>query len=116
MQPSYMYSQQAVDAMLLKNQQAMETKLLKDIGRSMANDALLASIVGIFICGILLEPYAIYKARQAKNILQPGEEGRGKATAAEVIGWILVILMVAAAFLFFYSLTGTGGPYYNNTY
>ena len=70
--------------------------LTKERGRKLAGEALTAAIVGILFCGIFLEPYAIHKARQAKSILSPGEEGRGKADAAEILGWILVVVWVLA--------------------
>lgn len=61
-----------------------------------AKDALVAAIVGIFCFGIILGPVAIYRARKAKEVLAPGEEGYGNATAAEIIGWIVVALYVIA--------------------
>jgi len=75
-------------------QAEIDAALTKERGRKLAGDALLAAIVGIFICGIFLEPYAIYRARQAKEILSSGEEGRGKADAAEILGWIVLVIWV----------------------
>jgi ribosomal protein L40E len=66
----------------------------KGQGRKLAGEALTAAIVGIFLCGIAFEPYAIYKARKAKEILAPGEEGWGKANTAEIMGWIFTLLWV----------------------
>jgi ribosomal protein L40E len=76
------------------SQAQLDAALTKEKARTMARDALIAAIVGIFLCGIILEPYAIDRARKAKKILSPGEEGRGKANAAEIIGWIAVVLWV----------------------
>jgi hypothetical protein len=55
-----------------------------------ANEALIYSIVGLFCCGIIIEPLAIYKAQQARKMLElnPRLEGSGKATAALVISII----------------------------
>ena len=61
-----------------------------------ASGALLDAILGIFICGIVLEPMAIQKARKAKEVLRPGEPGYGKAQAAEIIAWIALVLWVLA--------------------
>lgn len=66
----------------------------KEEGRKMARNALIAAIVGIFICGIAFEPYAIYRAGKAKEILFQGERGYGNATAAQIIGWIALVLWV----------------------
>lgn len=110
MQPGYVYSQQEVDAILLKSQQKVEeveTALLKKRGREMAEAAWVAAAAGMYICffvGFILEPYAIYKARQAKKILAPGEEGRREADKAETLGWIMVVLWILG--LGYLTLTG----------
>ncbi len=59
-----------------------------------ASNALISAIVGLFICGIILEPSAISQARKARKVLGPGEPGYGKAVAAEVIGWIGLLVWV----------------------
>jgi ribosomal protein L40E len=61
-----------------------------------ANDALIAAIVGILCFGIFLEPYALYKANQAKNIIaaNPGMKGGGKATAAMIIAIVVLVIWV----------------------
>lgn len=66
-----------------------------------ATEALTYAIVGIFCCGIILEPYALMKAREAKRIIEmnPQMTGSGKATAATVIaivGLIFWLLGTAA--------------------
>ena len=69
-----------------------------------ANEALTYAIVGIIFCGIILEPIALSKAAKAKKMiaLNPRLSGSGKATAATVIGvvmlglWVLGILANAA--------------------
>lgn len=61
-----------------------------------AGSALTMAIIGIFCLSIILEPIAIAKARSAKRVLRPGEEGYGNAQAAEVIGWVTIGLMAAA--------------------
>ncbi len=59
-----------------------------------AGSALTMAIVGIFIFGIFLEPGAIIIARRAKKILAPGDAGYDSANAAEIIGWVVLILTV----------------------
>ena len=66
----------------------------KQEAQKAASSALTSSIVGLFICGIILEPGAISQARKARKALGPGEPGYGKAVAAEVIGWIGLFLWV----------------------
>jgi uncharacterized Tic20 family protein len=76
----------AVQPQSAEKQQAIKT----------AKDALTAAIIGIFCFGIILGPVAIYRARKAKEVLNPGDEGYGNAQAAEIIGWIVVALYVVA--------------------
>lgn len=57
-----------------------------------ASNALTMSIIGFFCFGIILGPIAISQASQAKRILSPADDGYGNATAAIVIGWIVVVL------------------------
>jgi hypothetical protein len=61
-----------------------------------ANEALTYAIVGIFCCGIILEPIAISKAMKAKKMIamNPRLAGSGKATAAMVIGIVGLVLWV----------------------
>lgn len=59
-----------------------------------ASSALTMSIIGIFCFGIILEPIALIRAGSAKKVLQSGDPGYGKATAAQIIGWIFVVLWV----------------------
>jgi len=59
-----------------------------------ARDALILSIVGICICAIIMEPYALTKAHQAKRMIEmnPQLSGWGQATAAQIIAVIGLIL------------------------
>jgi hypothetical protein len=54
-----------------------------------AAEAFKYSIVGIFLFGFILEPVAIYRAWEARRQMaaDPTLGGRGKATAAVVIGF-----------------------------
>jgi hypothetical protein len=61
-----------------------------------ANGALWSAILGVFICGIILEPSAISQARKARKVLGPGDAGYGKAVAAEIIAWIGLGLWIVA--------------------
>jgi hypothetical protein len=63
-----------------------------------ASQALTYAIVGIFICGIILEPLAISKALKAKRMIEanPRLTGSGKAQAALIIGIVALILWVLA--------------------
>ena len=58
-----------------------------------ATNALIAAIVGAFICGVILGPLAISKGSQAKREIDadPSLQGHGIATAAIVIGVIDLI-------------------------
>ena len=61
-----------------------------------ANDALLYAIIGIFCCGIVLEPMALVKAAEARRQIaaDPRLLGSGKATAATIIAVIALILWI----------------------
>ena len=61
-----------------------------------ASSALTSAIVGLFICGLILEPSAISQARKARKVLGPGDPGYGKAIAAEIIGWLGLVLWIVA--------------------
>ena len=61
-----------------------------------ANGALTSAIVGLVVCGLILEPSAIMQARKARKVLRSGDPGYGKAVAAEVIGWIGLALWIVA--------------------
>ena len=66
-----------------------------------ANEALTYAIVGIFCCGIILEPIAISKALKAKKMIEmnPRLMGSGKATAALIIGIVGLVLWVISLIL-----------------
>ncbi len=55
-----------------------------------ANEALIASIIGIFCCAPILDPFAIYKALQAKKRIRenPYLTGDGIATGAIIVAII----------------------------
>lgn len=61
-----------------------------------AGEALKYAIIGIFCFGIILGPIAISKASKAKDMIakNPQLTGSGKATAAMVIGIVVVVLWV----------------------
>jgi hypothetical protein len=82
-------------------QPEVEAKDIKEEARKSANSALISAIVGIFICAIILGPSAISQARKAKKVLGPGEPGYGKAQAAEIIGWLSIVLWVIALIIQF---------------
>jgi uncharacterized membrane protein YdbT with pleckstrin-like domain len=65
-----------------------------------AKEALMYAIVGVFCCGIILEPIAIYKALRAKKMIaaNPNLTGEGKATAALVIAMIVLAFFVIVMF------------------
>lgn len=70
--------------------------------RKRTNEALASAIVGTFICGIVLGPYALMRANQAVSLM--GEHGvgyqyEGRANAARVIGVIEILLFVLVLFL-----------------
>lgn len=60
------------------------------------NEALLYAVVGIFCCGIILEPIAIWKGADAlmKIGKDPRLPGKGTAIAAIVLASIILILNV----------------------
>ena len=76
-----------------------------------ASGALTMAIIGIFCFGIILEPIAIVKARSAKKVLQPGDPGRGQATAAEIIGWIFVAVWTLSILVAAISLVAANNSY-----
>lgn len=61
-----------------------------------AGQALTYAIVGIVICGIILEPLALVKAAEAKKKIDanPRLTGSGKVTAARIIAIIALVLWV----------------------
>lgn len=65
-----------------------------------ANEALTYAIIGIFCCGIILEPIALVKASEAKKKIgmNPRLAGSSKATAAQIIAVIALILWVIGMF------------------
>ena len=66
----------------------------KEEARKKASNALTMSIIGFFCFGIILGPIAISQATQAKKTLSPNDAGYGNATAAQVVGWIVLALYV----------------------
>ena len=74
-----------------------------------AGSALTMAIIGIFCISIILEPIAISKARSAKRILKPGDQGYGNAQAAEIIGWIVIGIMVVTILVAVILITGLAG-------
>ena len=63
-----------------------------------ASAALKYALIGILCFGFILGPVAIFKGLAAKKIIaqNPGLEGSGKATAAIIIGVIVLILNIVA--------------------
>jgi hypothetical protein len=64
-----------------------------------ASTALTQAIIGILIFGIILEPLAISNARKAKSVLVPSDPGYGNANAAEIIGWIFLVIWIFACLI-----------------
>lgn len=66
-----------------------------------ATQALIIAIIGIFVCAIIMGPWALSKAAEAKRNIEadPTLTGSGMATTAQVIavigliGWGIAILM-----------------------
>jgi hypothetical protein len=60
--------------------------------------SLVMSIIGLFLCGIILGPLAISKANSAKSAIQmdPTLGGEGLATAGKVIGIIAIVFWAIA--------------------
>lgn len=71
-----------------------------------ATEALTMAIIGLLICGIILEPMAISKANKAKAKIaaDPTLTGSGKVTAAITIGVIGLALWVIGMIVRFASL------------
>ena len=61
-----------------------------------ADEALKYALIGIVCFGIILEPMALSKASKAKKMmaLNPRLTGAGKASAAQIIGVVALILWV----------------------
>ena len=74
--------------------EAADTRM--EEAKKAAGSALTSAIVGLFICGLILEPSAISQARKARKVLEPGDPGYGKAIAAEIIGWLGLVLWIVA--------------------
>jgi hypothetical protein len=66
-----------------------------------ANEALIIAIIGIFFCGIILEPIAFFKALAAQKKIgeDPRLAGSGKATAAMIIGIVGFILSIVGVYI-----------------
>jgi len=80
-------------------------------GAKLASNALTMAIVGFFCVGIVLGPLAISNAKKAKELLREGEEGYGKAVAAEVIGWIVTVLYAIAIIINLITIISGNGYY-----
>jgi hypothetical protein len=65
-----------------------------------ASGALTQAIVGLFCFGIILGPIAIVSAGKAKKVLVPGDDGYGKATAAQIIGWIDIAVFIISIIIY----------------
>ena len=66
---------------------------------SQATVALVLAIIGIFVFGIILGPIAIYMGSRARGDIDYSQghlTGRGRATAAIVLGVIEVVLWAVA--------------------
>jgi hypothetical protein len=81
-------------------------------GLKLANNALTMAIIGFFCAGIILGPLAISNAKKAKQLLHEGAEGYGKAQAAEIIGWIVLVLTIISLIVTGINLLSNGGSYY----
>jgi uncharacterized membrane protein YvbJ len=68
-----------------------------------AKSWLIWSIVGFFICGIVLGPLSIANASRIKKVLKPDDPGYGKAVAAQIIGWVDVVAWVIGIIISFAS-------------
>ena len=63
---------------------------------TMASDALATAIVGICVCGIILAPYALFRAFQAQAIINRYPQvlsGSGLAAAAKVVSIVYLCLL-----------------------
>jgi len=68
-----------------------------------ATGALVCGIIGLFLCGIILGPVAIYLGTQAKKEIRTSDgrlKGEGMATAGIVMGVIAVIGFVISIIIF----------------
>jgi hypothetical protein len=61
-----------------------------------ATEALKYAVIGIFCLGIILAPIAISKALEARRKIRnnPGMQGEGKANAALIISFMVLVLWV----------------------
>ena len=65
--------------------------------KKQAMASLIWGIVGIFCCGIVLGPFAVYRGNKAKRLIAEhnvGQEFGGQATAGLICGWIGIVLFV----------------------
>jgi len=76
-----------------------------------ADEALKYALIGILCFGIILEPVAISKALKARKMIamNPRLTGSGKATAALIMGIVLLILWVIGLIARFAAI-GRGQP------
>ncbi len=80
-------------------------------GAKLANNALTMAIIGFFCAGLILGPLAISNAKKAKDLLREGDEGYGKAVAAEIIGWIVIGLTVLSLIITGFTYIFSDGYY-----
>ncbi len=79
--------------------------------KKQAGASLIWGIVGIFCCGIVLGPFAVYRANKAKQLIAQhnvGHQYAGQATAGMICGIIGIVLFVVGVGLqiFFAALGG----------
>jgi uncharacterized protein YbaR (Trm112 family) len=79
----------------------------KQDAQKKANSALTESIIAFFCFGPILGPIAIVTASNAKKVLNPGDPGYGKATAAQICGAIAIVLWVLALIIQFANLANS---------
>ena len=80
-------------------------------GAKLANNALTMAIIGFFCAGLILGPLAISNAKKAKDLLREGDDGYGKAVAAEIIGWIVIGLTVLSLIITGFTYIFSDGYY-----
>jgi hypothetical protein len=76
----------------------------KQEAKKKATNALTMAIIGIFCLGLILGPIAIVNASNAKKVLQPGDDGYGKATAAQIVAAVALGIWVISLIVQFASL------------
>jgi uncharacterized protein YbaR (Trm112 family) len=76
----------------------------KQDAQKKSSNALTMAIIGIFCFGIILEPIALINASNAKKVLVAGDDGYGKATAAQIVAGIALALWVLSLIISFANL------------